>query len=89
MASTASVGSSDVLLNYAGQLFTISAHCRVALLRSRRMGSISYIDIVVDVPGDIVVEQAHKLARQVQATTDTVLGRSVETHVRFQAEPAK
>ncbi len=62
---------------------------RVALLRSRKMGSISYIDIVVNVPRDIVVEQADKVARQVKATTSTVLGRSVETHVRFQAEQAK
>ncbi|MHC4176048.1 MAG: cation diffusion facilitator family transporter [Planctomycetota bacterium] len=80
----------------AGELERVSrATCRVpgvsrvALLRSRKMGSVSYLDIVVDVPRDIVVEQADKVARQVKATTVTVLGRSVETQVKFQAEQAK
>ncbi len=58
---------------------------RVALLRSRKMGAVSYVDIVVDVPGDVLVEQADKVAEQVKATTSKALGRAVETHVRFQA----
>jgi len=61
---------------------------RVVLLRSRKMGSISYVDIVVDVPGDVMVEQADKVAQQVKSATCKALGHSVQAHVRFQAEQA-
>ncbi len=77
----------------AGELERISrATCqvpgvsRVALVRTRKMGAISYVDIVVDVPGDVIVQQADQVAQQVKATTCQALGRSVITHVRFQAE---
>ncbi|MFC1596777.1 cation diffusion facilitator family transporter [Planctomycetota bacterium] len=77
----------------AGELESISqATCRVpgvsrvALLRSRKMGAISYVDIVVDVPGDVLVEQADEVARQVKSAARTALGHPIETHVRFQAE---
>jgi cation diffusion facilitator family transporter len=77
----------------AGELERISkASCqvpgvsRVALLRTRHMGTVSYVDIVVHVPGDLMVEQANKIAQQVKASASQALGRSAVTHVRFQAE---
>ncbi len=60
---------------------------RVVMLRSRKMGSVAYVDIIVEVPGDVAVGQADEVAQRVRTTTRKVLGRAVETHVRFCAEP--
>jgi cation diffusion facilitator family transporter len=80
----------------AGELDRISqASCRVpgvarvALMRSRKMGTVSYLDIVVDVPGDILVGQADQVAQQVTSAAREALGHSVEAHVRFQAEQTR
>jgi cation diffusion facilitator family transporter len=59
---------------------------RVALLRTRKMGAISYVDIVVNVSRDTVVEQADNVAQQVTSTISQALGRPVKTNVRFAAE---
>jgi cation diffusion facilitator family transporter len=59
---------------------------RVATLRSRHMGAISNVDIVVDVPGEVLVGQADKISQQVKASASKALGRAVVTNVRFQAE---
>ncbi len=61
---------------------------KVPLLRSRKMGATAYVDIVVDVPENVLVGQADQVAQQVKATTRKVLGREVEIHVRFQAAQA-
>lgn len=58
---------------------------RVALLRTRKMGATAYVDIVVDVPGDMRVGEADKVARQVRESARKALGGAVETHVRFQS----
>ncbi len=62
---------------------------RVALLRSRQMGTKSCVDIVVNVSKGISVEQAGKVALRVKSTIMEALGRSVETHVRFKADEAR
>jgi cation diffusion facilitator family transporter len=59
---------------------------RVALLRTRRMGIKSCVDVVINVSRDISVEQADKVVRQVKSATWKALGRSVETQVRFEAD---
>ncbi len=77
----------------AGELERISAASgrvpgvsRVVLLRTRHMGAMSNVDLVVDVPGEVKVEQAHKIVQQVRASVCKALGRAVVTNVKFQAE---
>jgi cation diffusion facilitator family transporter len=64
----------------------VSGVSRVALLRTRRMGIKSCVDVVVNVSRDISVEQAYKVVLQVKSATKIALGRSVETQVRFKAD---
>jgi len=64
----------------------VSGVTRVSRLRSRQMGSIAYVDIVVEVPGSVLVGQADEVAREVEVAAEKALGRTLETHVRFQAE---
>lgn len=59
---------------------------RVALLRTRQMGTQSCVDMVINVSGNISVKQAHDVALQVKSAIEETLGRSVETHVRFKAD---
>ncbi len=83
MDSSLSAAEMERISRAAGQTPGVSA---VALVRSRHMGAISHVNIVVDVPGDVMVEEADKIAQQVKANACKALGRAVVAHVKFQGE---
>jgi cation diffusion facilitator family transporter len=56
----------------------------VAFVRSRRIGSKTWIDLGVRVSSRIKVHQAHRISEQVAAAVSDVLGPSTVTQVRFQ-----
>jgi len=62
---------------------------RLAHLRTRQMGIKSCVDMVVNVPAHISVEQANQVALQVKSTVEEALGRSAETQVRFKADETR
>jgi len=53
------------------------------------MGIKSCVDMVVNVPADISVEQADQVALRVKSTVEEALGRSAETQVRFKADETR
>lgn len=63
----------------------VSGVKRVELLRTRRMGVDSCVDMVINVPGELSVEQADKVVERVKSAIRKALGRSVDSQVRFKA----